>query len=215
EPGGTLWRGRCADLRHGDTRLGAVSWTLRALPLVTGRVAADVAWSAIDSRVSARVDARLSGRASLRDLRGDIDVITLRALPLWPPSLIADWPPGEGRIRLDLSKLDLDGQRLAGIVGTIDADDLVSVGRERWLLGEYRLAWRDGPQPVGELTDRGGPIELKATLRPIAEAPSAPPGGAWTLTGSVRARDAAWRSRLMVFGPADTAGRHALSVEWR
>ncbi|MFM7625967.1 MAG: type II secretion system protein N, partial [Gammaproteobacteria bacterium] len=76
EPGGTLWRGRCADLRHGDTRLGAVSWTLRALPLVTGRVAADVAWSAIDSRVSARVDARLSGRASLRDLRGDIDVIT-------------------------------------------------------------------------------------------------------------------------------------------
>lgn len=229
--GGTLWRGRCADLRYGDARLGSAVWTLRPLPLLTGRIDADLAWSAVDSRVSARIDARIgsaiapgfaagSGALALRDVRGSVDVATLRALPLWPPSIVTAWPPGEGRLRLDLETIEFDRRGLSRILGTVDADGLVSVGRERWVLGDYRLAWRDGTsgersRPVGELTDRGGPLELRATIRPVGTSPDGPPGGAWGLTGSVRARDASWRPRLMAFGPADAEGRHTLSVEWR
>ncbi|MFM7707529.1 MAG: hypothetical protein ACKO9D_05845, partial [Gammaproteobacteria bacterium] len=70
---------------------------------------------------------------------------------------------------------------------------------------------------VGRLTDRGGPLRLDATIAAVVmgDVADAPPGGAWRLEGKVQARDPAWRPRLMIFGPADTAGQHALSIEWR
>lgn len=215
-PSGSLWRGRCDDLRVGDATLGAVSWTLDALPLLGARLSGQVAWSRSGSRLAGLVDAS-AGKVVVRDLRGAADVSTLRALPVWPPSLLANWSPGEGRLRIDLKTAELRPQGPVRIVGSVDVDGLVSVGRERWVLGDYRLTWREGAAPTGTLTDRGGPLELVAEVRAatLADATGGPPGGAWRLEGTVRARDAAWRPRLLVFGPADGAGRHALSIEWR
>lgn len=215
-PSGSLWRGRCDDLRTGDATLGSVSWTLRALPLLVGRVSADLSWTRSGSRLEGRIDATASA-VELRDLRGDAELATLRALPLWPPSLLNAWSPGEGRLRIDLKRVSLQTQRLTRIEGRIDVDGLVSIGRERWMLGDYRLDWRGGPTPVGRLTDRGGPLQLDAAIAAatVTDGTAAPPGGAWGLEGKVRARDPGWRPRLMVFGPADSAGWHSVSVDWR
>ena len=57
-------------------------------------------------------------------------------------------------------------------------------------------------------SDLGGPLEVRARLRQAVD-------GAWQFDGTVRARDAAWQTRLMAFGPPDAAGSHALSFEWR
>lgn len=206
-PLGTLWRGRCDDLRHGGVTLGAVAWRVHALPLMALRLEADLDWERSGSRITGGLAASRD-RWAWRSIRGTVDVSTLRALPFWPSSMVGDWPPGEGRLRLDVEALEIRGHRLARAVGVIEADDLVSLGRERWMLGDYRLAWQEGTTPLGVLNDRGGPLELQARLGPS-------PQGAWTLTGRVRARDPAWRTRLQVFGPADSAGNHALSVEWR
>lgn len=216
EPTGSLWRGRCEDLRMGGASIGAVSWTLRALPLLRARVEAGISWARSGSHLDGRIEATASA-IEVRDLRGEADLSTVRALPLWPPSLLQAWSPGEGRLRIDLKRVGLQARRLTRIEGRVDVDGLVSLGRERWELGDYRLDWRDGPAPVGRLTDRGGPLRLDATIAAVVmgDVADAPPGGAWRLEGKVQARDPAWRPRLMIFGPADTAGQHALSIEWR
>ena len=214
---GTLWDGRCDDLRIRGGSAGAIAWRLRRWPLFLGHAQGTADWQHRASGVSATFDLSRR-RVALKDLRGVADVATLRALPIWPQGIIDAWSPGEGRLRIDLAGLEVQDGRLTRIVGVVDADGLVSLDRERATLGDLRLAWRDGPVPLGEISDRGGPLEVRASLRPVtgvaADAP-APPGGAWRLTGTVRARDAAWRPRLQVFGPPDAAGRHALSVEWR
>lgn len=216
EPTGSLWRGRCGDLRMGGASIGAVSWTLRALPLLRARVEAGISWARSGSHLDGRIEATASA-IEVRDLRGEADLSTVRALPLWPPSLLQAWSPGEGRLRIDLKRVGLQARRLTRIEGRLDVDGLVSLGRERWVLGDYRLDWREGPGPVGRLTDRGGPLRLDATIAAVVmgDVADAPPGGAWHLEGKVQARDPAWRPRLMIFGPADTAGQHALSIEWR
>jgi hypothetical protein len=216
DPTGTLWRGGCGDLRMGGASIGAMSWTLRALPLLRARVEADISWTRSGSHIDGSIEAS-SSAIEVRDLRGEADLSTVRALPLWPPSLLQAWSPGEGRLRIDLKRVGLQARRLTRIEGRVDVDGLVSLGRERWVLGDYRLDWREGAAPAGTLTDRGGPLELVAEVRaaPLADATAGPPGGAWRLDGKVRARDPAWRPRLMLFGPADTAGQHALSIEWR
>ena len=212
---GTVWTGRCVDLQHGAGSVGSVSWRLHATPLLRGALRADLRWTRRASRLSTEVEATRA-RVLLRGLRGSADVATLRALPVWPPSLLASWPPGEGLLRVDLALVELRAGRLVRISGKIDALGLASAGGGPGILGDYRLAWREGPAPLGELVDRGGPVELRASLQPIVLAEGAgPPGGAWRLEGSVRARDRAWAKRLMVFGPADPTGRHTLSVEWR
>lgn len=213
---GGLWRGGCGDLRMGDASVGALSWRLRTLPLLRGRISADVSWARSGSFLDGRVDAGLAA-IELRELRGEADISTVRALPIWPPSLLRAWSPGEGRLRIDLTRIGLQDRRLTRIEGRVDVDRLVSLGRERWELGDYRLEWREGPTPVGRLTDRGGPLALEATIAAAttADDADAPPGGAWHLEGTLQARDPAWRPRLMVFGPPDTVGRHALSIEWR
>lgn len=216
DPTGTLWRGGCGDLRMGGASIGAMSWTLRALPLLRVRVEADISWTRSGSHLDGSIEAT-SSAIEVRDLRGEADLSTVRALPLWPPSLLQAWSPGEGRLRIDLKRVGLQAQRLTRIEGRVDVDGLVSLGRERWVLGDYRLDWREGPDLVGRLSDRGGPLALDATIAAVAmgDVADAPPGGAWRLEGKVRARDPAWRPRLMIFGPADTAGQHALSIEWR
>ena len=214
QPAGTIWSGHCADFRHGAGSVGAVSWRLRATPLLRGVVAAEVAWTHRASRLSGELEVARA-HVLLRGLRGTADVATLRALPVWPPSLVAAWPPSEGRLRIDLGLVELRESRLARIAGVIDVDGLVS-SSARWSLGDYRLAWREGAAPLGELADRGGPLELMARLEPAGlDGAAAPPGGAWRLQGTVRARDRAWAPRLAVFGPPDAAGRHTLSIEWR
>lgn len=216
DPTGSLWRGACGDLRMGGASIGAMSWTLRALPLLRVRASADVSWVRSGSRFDGHVEATPSA-IEVRDLRGEADLSTLRALPFWPPALLQAWSPGEGRLRFDLKRVALQGQRPTHLEGRVDVDGLVLLGPERWLLGDYRIDWRAGPSPVGRLIDRGGPLALEATIAPavMSDGAVAPPGGAWRLDGKVRARDPTWRPRLSIFGPADTAGQHALSIEWR
>ena len=213
--GGTVWQGRCAELRHGTTSIGDLSWRLHPSQLLRARIAADIAWDHRTSRIISTAVAR-RGEVSLAALRGEADIATLRAMPLWPPSWVSAWPPSEGLLSLDLTEVLLRDGRLARIVGTVEVRGLVSAGRERWRLGDHRLTWREGASPHGDITDLGGPLELRARLRPD-DAPGAvgPPGGAWLLEGTVRAREPAWTPRLLVFGPADAAGRHAMSVAWR
>lgn len=215
-PYGALWRGGCEDLRMRDGSIGAISWTLRVSPLLRGRLAAEVSWVRSGSRLVGRIEATTAA-IEIRDLRGGADLATVRALPFWPPAVLQAWPPAEGRLRVDLDLVDLQGRRLQRIAGRIDVDGLVSFGRERWALGDYRLDWREGRSPTGRLTDRGGPLALDAMIvaAAMADGAGSPPGGPWRLEGRVQARDPAWRPRLMVFGPPDPAGRHALSVEWR
>lgn len=215
-PSGSLWRGGCEDLRVADASGGTLSWRLRTLPLLRGRFSADLSWARSGSFLDGRVDAGFAS-IEVHSLRGEADISTVRALPIWPPSLLRSWSPGDGRLRIDLARIELRDRRLTRIEGRVDVDRLVSLGRERWDLGDYRLDWREGPTPVGRLTDRGGPLALEATIAAAGMTgdADAPPGGAWSLEGLVQARDPDWRPRLMVFGPPDTVGRHALSVEWR
>lgn len=137
----TIWDGRAARARlqtaAGLFQLGAVDWRLRALPLLTGALAADVKteWGA------QRIEARLHKRGNivhLQELDASFDAALIKqALPV----------AIEGRIELLFPTLSIDEDRVTEAEGSAvwrNAAWTSSSGRQN--LGDFVLR-ANTPQP--------------------------------------------------------------------
>jgi hypothetical protein len=202
--GGTIWRGRCNQLTvqvpgQRPITLESASWRLHPLRLLRGRVAADVVLE----------DPRGEATGSLELARGGLLLRGLAARaqldPQFPGGLPAGW-----RGRLEMQSVDLDWQAnsLQHLQGEFRFFELRDErGRD---LGSYQAIFPAATAPPfkGQLTDLGGPLELRAAVELSVERN-------WSLNGTVMVRggeDGGFRRYLEALGAPDASGRYPLSA---
>jgi len=154
---GTIWHGGCAGLSVRGSSLGDLSWRLRPLRLLLGRLSAVVDLSGADTRLSATVDLGPTGRGRAQNVHA--------TLPLDHRLLAALSPSEHAVLRADLSALGWRGRRVTRVSGVIEVRGLTSPGGEP--LGDYRLSFPEAAveEPVGRIADLGGPLAVEGTLK--------------------------------------------------
>ena len=205
-PGGTLWRGGCAEVRSGTLALADVRWRLHPLSLLRAQAALDV--DSNDPR------ARGNGHLTLH-LNGDVDIATLNlSLPLEGGLVPA--PAGwTGLLDLGIDRASVRGGHIVAVQGTLTARAL-HMDQSNVDLGSFELKFPTAPvgdapvddaPMIGTVRDLGGPLMLAGQLQLRRD-------GNYELDGTIAARDASsadLQQVLNLLGPPDAAGRHAVS----
>ena len=203
---GTLWRGRCRQLTieapdMQAVTLGSAEWTLHPLPLLSARLAAEVVLTDTRGDATGHVELTRKGLLVLRD-------VSARAL--FSPDVPSGLPPGwSGRVEVDQLELELQQEQLLHLQGELRFFDLRDDRRRE--LGNYMVSFPPAEAPPfrGELSDTGGPFELRGALELTDDR-------RWTVEGTLRPRpgaDPALTSYLAFLGAADSSGRYPLSIE--
>lgn len=202
---GTIWRGHCRQLTvsvpgQPPVTVETAGWTLHALPLLHGRLTSEVTVTDARGDATGRVELAHGGLLVLRGVSARI---------LLDPQFPGGLPPG-WRGRMELESLDLDWQadklqRLQGEFSFLDLRD--EQGHD---IGSYHVSFPAAAAPPfsGQVTDLGGPLEVRATLGLTVER-------SWSLNGTiaVRSGDTVGFSRyLEALGAPDGAGRYPLSA---
>jgi len=197
---GTLWSGSCSGLSFGHTALGDLTWELRPLPLLRGRLAAHLN---LAGPITASGDVELGfGRhLSARNLSAD--------LPL-DPRLLPDLPQElSGRAHAELALIEVERGVLRQLQGRIEAHDLVDHSGAATPLGSYVVTFPGGAGDLtGKLHDLDGPLALEGTLRLTGQ-------GGYELEGLIAPRAGAPRelvSNIRFFGSPDATGRRTFSL---
>lgn len=205
---GTVWHGSTEKITVDSHDAGALEWRLRPWSLVTLTLTADVHWVKVGFVADARVDADRQG-VTARDVQGGGPLENLRDLGMAPGL--------HGMASFKFSELKLafesGSPRLLSAVGTLNVSDLgsprIAGGAD---LGGYALRLADGAitpdaDATAELTDTGGPLEVRATIHFSANDRTA------MLSGTIRGRTDApvgLRNQLN-----DLAQLHARDAEGR
>jgi hypothetical protein len=161
---GTLWHGSAGRLASGTRDAGAIEWHLHPLALLSARLVADVHWVkggfVADGSVAAT---RSELIATLVHGGGPLEDLQSLGLPGARGASTFDFT----RIRLVLTN---GAANVQSAVGDVTVADLVipqiANGAD---LGDYRLHAADGAitpdaDATAELTDTGGPLELRAVI---------------------------------------------------
>lgn len=198
---GSAWSGSCSGLRFERLPFGDLTWEAAPLRLLAGTLAAHVVLAHGPVTASADVAYGVGGSLSLRSLVADLK-LDPRQIPYVPPQL-------RGSLHTDLTLVRLEHGRLAELKGRIEAHDLTQRTGQVTPLGSYALSFPGGgAEPVGDVTDLGGPLAVQGTLRLTNQ-----PG--YVLEGQVAARaDAAPElvSNLQFLGSPDASGRRPFSI---
>lgn len=203
QPGGSMWRGACGQLRFAGAALSDVRWQLHPWALLGGHF--ELAMQSNDVRAPATATLALGwgGHLTVRDLRADLQIDS-GFLPLFP----SDW---SGRLQLALASVELKAGRLAAIHGTVTARSLAQI-RPAMPFGSFELRFADASRTDGaiaaELRDVGGPLAVTGTL--IVRN-----GNEYVLSGLAAARaDASPELAKAVefLGPSDPQGRRQYSL---
>ncbi len=206
---GTLWRGEVVALQAGQLRVTRATWKLSPLRLLTGRLSATLDAELGGGFARGQLGAGLGSVLEVDDFQA---VLPVRALPL-PSGLL----PVAGQLSIDVERLVIDDGWPESAVLTAQLADLPltipGVGRDDAPLGRFEASVAQpeiGPQePVlASVRDRGGALELTATLRLT-------PPDAYELSGVARAREGAGRAleqALNLLGPRNADGGHSISI---
>lgn len=206
ELAGTLWNGTCPGLVAQGTRMGDLTWQLRALPLLTGKISTHVNLQHPSGSMSADLDVRPNGDLNARALLADLAI---------DPATLPQIPPGvRGRVHADLARLRLEKETVTEIAGRIDVLDLERRGEANPALGSYSVtfpakrAQAGAGELIGDLDSLEGPWQFTGTVRvtrekSVIEGLLAPGPGA--------PLDAV--KELGRLGPPDAQGRRQFSVE--
>jgi len=198
---GTLWSGTCAGLAVSGTPVGDVSWQLRPLPLLLGRLAAHLTLAQAAASGSADVELTLGGRVTARNLIADLP-LDARLIPGLPANLY-------GHAHLDVALAQVRHGVITRLEGRIEARDLEERSGANTALGSYVVSFAGGSgSPVGKLHDLEGPLALEGTLRLTPQ-----PG--FELEGFIAPRHGAAPelvNNIRFLGSPDAAGRRPFSL---
>ncbi len=200
---GSLWRGSCARMSVAGIELLDVAWILHPWPLLRAHLDLDL--SSADARAPGSVHLSMSpgGHLVLRELHAQLPVGT-EFLPLFPTT----W---SGRLRLELTRVEFEQQRLRVLQGTATASDLAQ-RLPPIVYGSYELQFGAAAQRndviEGKLRDLGGPLAVTGTLLLRN-------GSDYELHGLVSARSGASADLVKgveFLGPSDAQGRRPFSL---
>lgn len=203
QPTGTVWNGRCSQLRSGELVLQELHWTLHPAALLRLSVSADL--MSADPRLTGRMQAELRPGGTL-----ELRAVQARAqLPL-PATLVA-LPRGiSGSVQLALDQARLEHGKLSQLQGRVQLRQL-HLASPSLDLGSYEAVFAPqapGEAMVGQLRDLSGPLSLAGELRLNGD-------GHYEVSGTLAPRtDAAdaLRQALQLIGPADAGGRRMFSL---
>jgi general secretion pathway protein N len=196
---GSIWHGGAAQVHWRGRDGGALSWRVRPLALLTGRVDARLR---LDGPVA--VTARVVGglhATELRDVRAEA-----------PSSRLADALSNaplaaSGRIRLDVPRLALEAGRIVALSGEIQWQEAAVRGAALLPLGRLRAPFvlADGPGVRGSLHNEGGAVAIEGSF-------SADPWR-YRVQVTLAARDPRRAALLQVLGQPLPDGRRRLVLE--
>jgi general secretion pathway protein N len=196
---GSVFSGRAAAVRIGQSDLGAVDWSFDWLAPFTLTVGYRFHLHDDARDLAGRLDAGF-GSLHLRDLRGHVPVASLDAWSPLPTHSLS------GNLVLDLKQVQLKAGRLQSATGDVELDDGSMSWPTPYTLGSYRMSL----VPVaaggitGEISDVASPLKLHADLSLGAD-------GRYRLKGILAARDpgdAGTRNFLSGLGRPDSTGQY-------
>ena len=199
---GSLWSGSCTELTVRGTPVGDVSWELRPLRLLAGKLAAHV--TVVRGAASASGDAELGfgGRLTARNIVADLP-LDPKLIPAVPATL-------HGRAHAELALAQLEHGAITQLQGRIEAHDLEDRSGGDTPLGSYVVTFPGGSgDQVGKLRDVDGPLALEGTLRLT----QSPPG--FELEGLIAPRRGAPPeivNNIRFLGSPDASGRRPFSL---
>lgn len=203
---GSIWRGQVTGVQVGVLNLGNAQWQLRFLPLLTGRLAADVRLTQSNGYAQARVSAALTGTVKLNEVSASLP---LQAL-LGDEGLPGGWV---GMTQARFSEIVLRNGWPIAAQGTLDIVDLTGPASEASNIGAYRLTFPASGSTAGTLVGTlesrdGAAIAVNGTLKLVADR-------SYVLDTLVAARSQTPQNiaqTLQYLGPPDAQGRRAFSV---
>lgn len=205
---GSVWRGRAAALQLAGLGAGPVSWRVRPMALLLGRIEADVEGSVTDGFASGRIGATLTGVLRIRDARA--------SLPLERLTAGTSIGPATGQLQATIDSLRL----VAGWPESISGELQVMGVRYpvpqlgNTALGSYSVTFPapDGDAtepPAGQIRSLSGPYDVSGTLGLL-------PGRRYALTAEVRATASAQaplRNALQFLGRPNERGYYTFRSE--
>ncbi len=203
ELAGTVWNGSCDGLVAQNVQVGNVSWDLRAVPLLSGKVAGHFQLLRGTNFARGDIEASSNGSFTARNLQVD--------MPL-DPTLMPQLPRNlSGTVKANLQSIHVEKNTILSVQGQLEARDLMQGGNQRLTLGDYSLTFPPADpstEPVGQLRSLSGPLNVEGSLRLTRE-----PG--FVLEGLVApGPDASPQlvKELSYLGAPDAQGRRPFSV---
>jgi hypothetical protein len=196
---GSIWHGGAAQVRWRGRDGGALSWRVRPLGLLTGRLDAQLR---LDGPVA--VSARLLGGLHTTELR---DVYAEVPSPWLAGALLKGALTARGPLRIEMSRLALDAGQVVALSGEIQWQDVAVRGATMLPLGRLRAPFvlADGPGVRGSLHNEGGAVALEGSF-------SADPSY-YRIAVTLAARDPRGGALLQALGQPLPDGRRQLVIE--
>ncbi len=165
---GTVWHGQVTGLQVGVLNMGNAEWTIRFLPLLTGKLAADVGLAQPNGFARSRISIALTGRATLTDLSATLPLQSI----VGSGGLPGGWV---GTAQARFAELVLEDAWPVAAQGTLDVIDLTGPARQPNNLGAYRLTFpAEATGTADALLGRlealdGAAIDVSGTLKLAAD----------------------------------------------
>ncbi|HEY2807300.1 MAG TPA: type II secretion system protein N [Steroidobacteraceae bacterium] len=198
---GTLWSGSCSGLFVQRMPVGDLTWELRPLRLLAGRLAAHVTLASPLAHGSADAELGLHEYLLAQNLSAEV--------PL-DPALMPGLPPQlRGQAHLALTRVVLAKGALQELQGRIEVHDLEDRSGRTTRLGSYAVTFAPtAGDPTGVIKDLDGPLSVAGTLRLTRQ-------GGFDVQGTVAPRPdapAELTDNLRYLGSPDAAGRRQFSL---
>ena len=204
---GTIWKGRAQAVRSGTTHVGSVEWALNVLPLLTGKLGANVKVTRTDGFAQGSIAAAPGGRITLHGFNASLPVSAL------PPNVVrGGWT---GTLNVKLTDAVVDNAWPVAVTGTIEVTDLVGPANRPAALGSYKVVFpAEGAATAdaltGALTDSGGgPLAVNGTVQLKKDR-------SYLLSGLIATRPGApgdMTRTLEILGEPDEQGRRQFTIE--
>ncbi len=193
---GTLWSGQFEDLQIRNLALGRLQWQLNRLPLLLGRLDADLKLNGPLGALRGSLGLDSDGALRLSGLRGRIPAEALNPYTL-PASL-------DGLLELDIDQLDFQPQQRLRLQGKANWRKAVVSLMQSVELGEVNLlAKADGDGSVIHISNSNSPLGIEGSARLDA-------AGNYDLNLGLVNRDSRRKdiaSMLKMLGRPDAAGK--------
>lgn len=203
---GSVWHGQVTGLQVGVLNMGNAEWHLRFLPLLTGKLAADIKLVQPDGFADARVAATLSGRIILSNISASLPLQSI----VGSGGLPGGWM---GKAQAKLDKLELKNGWPIAAHGTLDLIDVTGPASKPNNIGAYRIKFPADNAPADTLMGTleslpDAAIDVTGTLKFAADR-------SYQLDTMVAARGNApqnFADGMQYLGAADAQGRRPFSV---
>ena len=173
---GTLWNGRAGRMKVSDQNFERVSWNIRLLPLLFGRLNIDFGFDGAGRSGEGVVSLGLMGGLSLKNVKATVPVADVdQYLGLGPVRL-------SGMFDLDLRRARIEDNMLSSAEGVVRWQNARVVSPMAQELGGFLMELSpDENGVVGQLKDDGGNVQLDGMVH-------LDPTGEYTFNGTIAAR---------------------------